>query len=82
MDGLFKPAARLQQPVTGLTQRALVDLLLLHDISPSLAARVHGHLTQCEVGRYAPFGAALDGSELLDETQWLIDDLEQHLDVD
>lgn len=74
--------ARLQQPVTGLTQRALVDLLLLHDISPSLAARVHGHLTQCEVGRYAPFGAALDGSELLDETQWLIDDLEQHLDVD
>lgn len=71
--------ARLQRPVTGLTQRALVDLLLVHDVSPSLAARVQALLTHCEVGRYAPSGAVTTGSDLLAETQWVIDDLEQQL---
>ena len=32
--------AKLQRPVTGLTQRALADLLLVDNVSPSLAARV------------------------------------------
>ncbi|MFZ2360489.1 MAG: hypothetical protein WA040_14200, partial [Anaerolineae bacterium] len=71
--------ARLQRPVTGLTQRALADLLLVHDISPSLAARVQVILTKSEVGRYAPAGYATNGRDLLAETQQVIDALEQQL---
>lgn len=71
--------ARLQRPVTGLTQRALADLLLVHDISPSLAARVQVILTKSEVGRYAPAGYGSNGSDLLTETQQVIDALEQQL---
>ncbi len=71
--------AKLQRPVNGLTQRALTDLLLVHNASPSLAAQVQTLLTQCEVGRYAPAGASIGGSDLLAETQQVIDDLEQQL---
>ncbi len=69
--------AKLQRPVTGLTQRALADLLLVHNVSPSLVARVQAILTQCEVGRYAPAGYPANGSDLLASTQQVIDALEQ-----
>ncbi|HSN73990.1 MAG TPA: BatD family protein [Anaerolineae bacterium] len=69
---------KLQRPVTGLTQRALADLLLVHNVSPSLVARVQALLTQCEVGRYAPADyTANGGDQLLADTQQLIDALEQ-----
>ncbi len=71
--------AKLQRPVTGLTQRALADLLLVHNVSPSLVARVQVILTQSEVGRYAPAGYAATGSDLLADTQQVIDALEQQL---
>jgi hypothetical protein len=71
--------ARLQRPVTGLTQRALADLLLVHNISPQAVARVQALLTQCEVGRYAPAGLAAHAGDLLAETQQVIDALEQQL---
>jgi hypothetical protein len=71
--------AKLQRPVTGLTQRALADLLLMHNVSPSSVARVQSLLTQCEVGRYAPAGYSANGSDLLAETQQVIGDLEQQL---
>jgi hypothetical protein len=71
--------ARLQRPVTGLTQRALADLLLAHDVSPSLVARVQVILTQSEVGRYAPDSYAVAGSDLLADTRQVIDALEQQL---
>lgn len=72
-------SARLQRPVNGLTQRALADLLLLHNISPSLTARVQALLIRCEVGRYAPAGVAAAGSDLLAEAQQVIDELERQL---
>ncbi len=71
--------ARLQRPVTGLTQPALSDLLLAHGVSPSLAARVQVVLTQSEVGRYAPAGYGAARSDLLADTQQAIDALEQQL---
>ena len=71
--------SKLQRPVTGLTQRALADLLLVHNVSSSLTARVQALLTRCEVGRYAPAGFAAAGSDLLAETQQVIDELEQQL---
>ena len=71
--------AKLQRPVTGLTQRALADLLLVYNVSPSLAARVQVILTQSEVGRFAPAGYAPNGSDLLADTQQVIDALEQQL---
>ncbi len=72
-------SARLQRPVNGLTQRALADLLLLHNVSPSLTARVQALLTRCEAARYAPAGYAAAGSDLLAETQQVIGELEQQL---
>jgi hypothetical protein len=71
--------ARLQRPVSGLTQRALSDLLLVHSALPSLAAQVQMLLTQCEVGRYAPAGHSAHCSDLLAETHQLIQALEQQL---
>jgi hypothetical protein len=70
---------KLQRPVTGLTQRALADLLLAHNVSPGSVARVQTILTHCEVGRYAPAGISMGGSDLLTETQQVIGDLEQQL---
>ncbi len=71
--------AKLQRPVTGLTQRALADLLLVYNVPPSLVARVQAILTQCQVGRYAPAGYAANDSGLLADTQQAIDALEQQL---
>jgi heme exporter protein D len=71
--------AKLQRPITGLTQRALSDLLLVNNVSPSLVARVQVILTQSEVGRYAPAGYTANGSDLLVDTQQVIDALEQQL---
>lgn len=71
--------AKLLQPVTGMTRQALGDLLLLRGVSPDLAGRVQALLTRCEAGRYAPAGFAADGSDLLAETQQVIDELEQQL---
>ncbi len=69
--------ARLQRPVTGLTRRSLADLLLVHNVSPDLAARVQALLVQCEAGRYAPAGYAASSSDLLADTQQLIKALDQ-----
>ncbi len=71
--------ARLQRPVSGLTQRALSDLLLVHSVPPSLAAQVQTLLTKCEVGRYAPASHNAHCSDLLAETHQLIQALEQQL---
>ena len=71
--------AKLQRPVTGLTQRALADLLLVYSVSPSLVARVQALLTTCDVGRYAPSGHAANASDLLADAQQVIDALEQQL---
>lgn len=72
-------SARLQRPVNGLTQRALADLLLLHNVSPSLTARVQALLTRCEAARYAPAGFVAASSDLLADTQQVIDELERQL---
>jgi hypothetical protein len=71
--------AKLQRPITGLTRSALADLLLAHDVSLSLVARMQVILTQSEVGRYAPDGYAAAGSDLLADARQVIDALEQQL---
>jgi hypothetical protein len=73
-------SAKLQRPVTGLTQNALAEGLLARSVDPALIARVQTILAQSEIGRYAPVGYAGEASDLLARTQQVIDDLERQLE--
>jgi hypothetical protein len=73
-------SARLQRPVTGLTQSAPAEGLLARDIDPAVVARVQAILTQSEIGRYAPSGHSVAASDLLARAQQVIDDLERDLE--
>jgi BatD DUF11 like domain len=72
-------SARLQRPVSGLTQSALAEEMLACDVDPGLVVRVQGILTRSELGRYAPAGYSGSTGDLLAETRQVIDDLERQL---
>lgn len=74
-------SAKLQRPVTGLTQAALAEALLARAVDPAVVAQVQAILTWSEIGRYAPAqpSTATPAGDLLAATQQVIDDLERHL---
>lgn len=73
-------ADKLDQPVAGLTQPALAELLDEYSVPTNLIVRVEDCLTTCELGRYAP-GAdqPAHAENLLQELEALIRDLEKAL---
>ena len=73
-------ADKLDQPVAGLTQPALAELLTEHNLSTNLIVQVEDCLATCELGRYAP-GAdqPAHAENLLAEVDGLIRDLEKAL---
>ena len=73
-------SSRMGQPVAGLTEQRLTDLMLAREISPSLVARTQAVRTKCEIERYAPQEAiAAGGEDHLDEVGSLLDALDQAL---
>jgi hypothetical protein len=73
-------ADKFDQPVAGLTQSALTELLAKYGLPANLIARVMDCLTAVELGRYAP-GAdqPAHAENLLQELDELIRDLEKAL---
>ncbi len=73
-------ADKLDQPVVGLTQPALAELLARYGVPANLIVRVEDCLTTSELGRYAP-GAdqPAHAENLLKEVDGLIRDLEKAL---
>ena len=68
---------RLGQPVTGLTNDGLTDMLAESGFEPSLIGRVKACLFTSDEGRYAPGSQATVAVELLDETEAIISCLEE-----
>jgi hypothetical protein len=73
-------ADKLDQPVVGLTQPALAELLDRYGVPANLIVRGEDCLTTCELGRYAP-GAdqPAHAKNLLTELEALIRELEKAL---
>jgi hypothetical protein len=70
---------KLNQPVTGQTQTRLATILLQKGVEPALTERVQNCLMLSEMGRYAPSGVNSNNGDLLNETEQVINDLEQSL---
>jgi hypothetical protein len=71
-------ADKLNQPVAGLTQRALNELLTQKGLDTGLIERIQICLTDAELGRFSPNAAHPDhAGNLLREVDILINDLEQ-----
>lgn len=69
---------KLNQPVTGLTQSALTNLLKSKNIKADLIERVHDCLMGSDMGRFGPGSSAPNhGQRLLDQTEALVADLEE-----
>lgn len=73
-------ADKFNQPVVGLTQSALAQLLAQNGLKPDLIERVKICLTDAELGHYSPDAAHPDHAQnLLKEIGVLIKDLEKVL---
>jgi hypothetical protein len=70
---------KLDRPVASWTQTRLAEVLLERGVAPELVERVQTCLMLGEMGRYAPAAQGAAGSDLLAETQELIDALEKTL---
>ncbi len=71
-------ADKLNQPVAGLTRRALAEALAGRGLEPELIERVTDCLAETELGRFSP--AAADGDRtlhLLNDVEQLLNDLEK-----
>ena len=68
--------AKLDRPVASWTQTRLAEVLIERGVTPELVERVQTCLMLGEMGRYAPVAQGAAGSDLLAETQELIDALE------
>ena len=66
---------KLNQPVSGLTQRAIVDLLTSAGIASDLAQQVDRCLVNSEVGRFNPNGSHSEA--IIDDVQVVITELEK-----
>jgi hypothetical protein len=71
--------AKLDRPVASWTQTRLAEVLLERGVTPEWVERVQTCLMLGEMGRYAPIAQGATGSDLLTETQELIDALEKTL---
>lgn len=71
---------KLNHPVTGLTQAALLNKLYSQHLDKSLIDRVQFCLNECDIGRFSPDNH-LDqpGLKLLEDVEFLILDLEKVL---
>jgi len=88
-DGVYSAAAqilntyladKLNQPVVGLTQPALAQLLAQNGLNPDLIERVKVCLMDAELGHYSPDAGHPDHAKnLLKEIDALIKDLEKAL---
>ena len=73
-------ADKLNQPVVGLTQDSLADLLKSKGLDPVLLEQVHDCLAESDMGRFGPGGSTPGHSDrLLDRTEELIGYLEKTL---
>jgi hypothetical protein len=70
---------KMNQPVSGLTQADLAQLLHERGLAPDLVDRVQHCLTISEMGRFAPAGAFSSNGDLLTETKQVIDELDKSL---
>jgi hypothetical protein len=70
---------KMNQPVSGLTQADLAQLLQERGLAPDLVDRVQHCLTISEMGRFAPAGAFSSNGDLLTETKQVIDELDKSL---
>jgi hypothetical protein len=70
---------KLDRPVASWTQTRLAEVLLERGVAPQWVERVQACLVLGEMGRYAPVAQGAVASDLLDETQELIDALEKAL---
>ena len=71
---------KLDQPIKGLTQNALVDLLQQKGLEPSLTEHVNDILMESERGSFAPKGMKGGKAEsLVKQTEKLLADLERGL---
>ena len=69
---------KLNQPVVGLTQNVLTELLQSKNIDAGLVGRVHECLMESDLGRFGPGGSAPNHAQrLLDKTESLVTDLEE-----
>ena len=72
-------ADKLNRSVVGQTHTSLSAFLLARGIDPGLVERVQTCLMLAEIGQYAPQSGQAYSSELLDETENLISQLEKVL---
>ncbi len=70
---------KLDINMVGKTQPRLHQILLEQNLDPQLAERVQNCLMLSEMGRYAPTDTKSEGSNLLDETEQVIAELEKQL---
>jgi hypothetical protein len=70
---------KLDRPVASWTQTRLAEVLLERGVRPEWVERVQTCLMLGEMGRYAPSAQGSAGSDLLAETQELIDALDKVL---
>ena len=67
---------KLNRSVIGLTQQGVVDALFTAGVDATLASRVQSILTQSEMGRFAPVGSLPASSDVLAQTEQVIDTLD------
>jgi hypothetical protein len=72
-------SAKLNQPLTGLTQNALADRLSQHGIDASLVEQVTAVLTRSEIGRFAPLSSSNAAGDLWQAVTTLLAELEKVL---
>ena len=70
---------KLDITLAGQTQPGLRRMLLEQNLDPEVAERVQNCLMLSEMGRYAPAGVKSGNSNLLDETEQIITELEKQL---
>jgi hypothetical protein len=70
---------KLDQPITGLTQTRLRQLLQKQGIGAEISEQVAALLNWSEIARFAPVNGDTQASEALAQTQQVITELEQIL---
>jgi hypothetical protein len=72
-------ADKVNQPVHGLTQAGLRELLVGHGVPTSLASQVLAFISQCQAVQYAPSGGTQEQTDVYGDAARLIESLEDVL---
>ncbi len=73
-------AEKLNQPVVGLTHKALAQTLVERGVNESLTQVVEQCLMACDLGRFAPGGSEPGhAADLLTKVGWVIDELDKEM---